>query len=410
MRRVQHHQHRDLRVVPGREAPVRGIIGLLFVRQRLLALAGAGFAARLIAGHIARLVAAGQRLAIRSRHIYASRQQLAHGGAGLGREPLPLHFRLHVFNDIPVRVQHLLHHVRLYQISAVDDGAGRCDHLDGRGGRRLAEGGGGQLHGPHSFQRDVLCRSLVVHVDARFLVEAEGLHIIAERLRPHHLPQRDIVGVARAVQAAEEVQRAVVGVRAPHGAARHGDGALAGVRGVQVRRAGVQRSRSRDDLEHRAGVVQVGHRLVAPLRPLRGIFRVRPFVFIRNGRDLCRQRLVRNGVRVLQVVVRHRRHGQDRPRVHVHHDAHRAVFHMILVHGVLQVFFQCALDAGVQRQHQAVAVLGVIGRLVGAVWQIVSPGVLHAHHAPGGALERIVVIALDAQHAVAVRVHKADDR
>ena len=35
-------------------------------------------------------------------------------------------------------------------------------------------------------------------------------HIIAERLRPHHLPQRDIVGVARAVQAAEEVQRAVV--------------------------------------------------------------------------------------------------------------------------------------------------------------------------------------------------------
>ena len=98
---------------------------------------------------------------------------------------------------------------------------------------------------------------------------------------------------------------------------------------------------------------------------------------------------------VIGVICPHRRHGQNLAGVDVHHDAERAVLHIVLRNGGLHVLLKIILHRRVDRRNQAAAV----GRLV-----VFFVGVEHFRlvvalcrdDSPGIALEGIVVVGFQA--------------
>ena len=163
----------------------------------------------------------------------------------------------------------------------------------------------------------------------------------------------------------------------------------AGKGGVHGRHAGVDAHSGGDDLEHRAGVVQLGDGLVLPqdIPVVAGIVRflVQNFVaqlvgdvvavgvlFIDAVKlRLCVHQLVEVGLvggvvqRVVGVKVRLGGHGKDGAGPDVHHDGAAAVFHRVGCNGFVQVPLRDLLHVHIQRQHQIGAVLGGKGGGVG---------------------------------------------
>ena len=188
--------------------------------------------------------------------------------------------------------------------------------------------------------------------------------------------------------------------------ARHkGAGAVEG--GIEGDGAGFQRRCGGDDLEDRAGLVGLVHRLIAPLDLLlvgKGllIFFAALLVF----RKLHLGDFGNDGLRVVGVVIRHGGHAQDRPGIDILHDNGGPVLHGVLGQGGGQVLFDDRLDVAVQRQHQAVAVFSAGDILVG-VGHIGAPGVFGGDHLAGGTAEGAVVVGFQSVGTLVIGIDKA---
>ena len=291
------------------------------------------------------------------------------------------------------------------QIAAVDGCRHGSAHLQRRDGHGLAECRGGQLHLTQLIGRIILHQAgLAGQVHAGALGKAKGVKIIVELLGAHALAQLDVVEVAALAQSVGHVDGAVGLVAcAVVGLLGHAVGTGTGKGGVHGRHAGVQTHGRGDDLEHTAGVVQLGDGLVLPqdIAVGAGIIRVRVHdlvaVFVQlellrvvfvpevDGVQLrlCGHLLLQVGQvgaviqRRVGVKVRFGGHGQDRTGLDVHHDGTAAVLDVVGRNGLRQVAFHDLLHVHVQRQHQIGAVLGGKG---GGV--LVGNGVAH-RVAPG---------------------------
>ncbi len=122
------------------------------------------------------------------------------------------------------------------------------------------------------------------------------------------------------------------------------------------------------------------------------------------------QRNLRNDcLRIIGVIVRHGGHSQYCAGIHVLHDDRRAVLYGMLGQCGGKVFFYHRLDIGIQRQYQAVAVLGAGDILIG-VGHIGAPCVFGGHHLAGRAAQGIIVICLQPVGAVVIGIYKAQHR
>ena len=128
-------------------------------------------------------------------------------------------------------------------------------------------------------------------------------------------------------------------------------------------RAGVQRRRRRDELEHAARLVQVADGLVAPLGLLSFLQCGAAFLAAQGVHGVA-DFLIYKSARRIGVVVWLAGHGQHRAGVDVHHDADAPLGDMVLLHGGGQGTFEPMLDVRVDGQRQCVAGYGVHQRLV----------------------------------------------
>ena len=189
-------------------------------------------------------------------------------------------------------------------------------------------------------------------------------------------------------------------------AARH-KGAGAVEAGIEGDGAGFQRRCGGDDLEDRAGLVGLVHRLVAPLDLLLvgkglSVFFAALLVF----RKLHLGDLGNDGLRVVGVVIRHGGHAKDRPGIDILHDDGGPVLHGVLGQGGGQVLFDDRLDVAIQRQHQAVAVFGA-GNILISVGHIGAPGVFGGDHLARGAAEGAVVVGFQSVSSLVIGIDKA---
>ena len=171
--------------------------------------------------------------------------------------------------------------------------------------------------------------------------------------------------------------------------------------------AGLQCSGGGNDLKDRARLVGLVHCLVAPLDLLlvgKGLL-----VFVAVFLVLCQllQRNLRNDcLRIIGVIVRHGGHSQYCAGIHVLHDDRRAVLYGMLGQCGGKVFFYHRLDIGIQRQYQAVAVLGAGDILIG-VGHIGAPCVFGGQDAPVLPGQFVVVAQLQPPQARVVHIGKA---
>ena len=181
--------------------------------------------------------------------------------------------------------------------------------------------------------------------------------------------------------------------------------------GVHVHRALLQRHGQCDGLVGGAGLVGVLIALVPPLLVLGvhpGVGEGLVVVLLRliaapvlldGGQirlQLRLEGLVVDGGEVAGVVVGVGGHGQDGAGLGVHHDAGAAVGGVELLQHALQALFQVVLDVGVQRQHQAAAVLRVEHLLPAAEEQRRAVDVGGGDGQAGAALEHVVIGGLQA--------------
>ena len=111
---------------------------------------------------------------------------------------------------------------------------------------------------------------------------------------------------------------------------------------------------------------------------------------------------------VIGVIRPHRRHGQNLAGVDVHHDAERAVLHIVLRNGSLHVLLKIILHRRVDRRNQAAAVGRLIVFFVGVEhFRLVVA--LCRDDSPGITLEGIVVVGFQALGADVFCIGKAQD-
>ena len=321
------------------------------------------------------------------------------------------------------------------QIAAVDRRRHRRAHLQGGHRHGLAKSGGGQLHLAHVLVGVVLhVAGLVGQVHAGALGKAKGLEVVVKGLDPDPLAQLDEVDVAAVQQGVGQVLGAVaVAPGAVVGLLGHGIGAAAVEGGVVGGVARVHPHGRGDDLKDAAGIVQLGDGLVFPhdvpeiarvvgvgVQDLVAVFvgdKGAVLVFqidavqLGLGPDQLFQIRLDGGVVVGGVggEIRLGSHGQDAPGVDVHHDGAAPVLDGVGGDGLVQVFFHHFLDGGVQRQHQAVAVLGVVGDGA-AVRDGVAPGVADGDGPAVRSRQDIVVGFFQPVKAFPVRIGKAQHR
>ena len=166
-----------------------------------------------------------------------------------------------------VRVQDVADEIGLHELSAVHHGAHGCGHFHVGDLAALTKGAGRQLHRAHAVSGVVQALfRLGGQVDAGGLPQAKGGKIIAESLLAQPRPDLDkalVAGVFQCLGHGLAAVALVVGTVEPR--ARHRD-RVSTVKGrVPGDGTGVQRRRACDEFEHAAGLVQVAHRLVAPL-------------------------------------------------------------------------------------------------------------------------------------------------
>ena len=192
------------------------------------------------------------------------------------------------------------------------------------------------------------------------------------------------------------------------GSAEHIRAAAAVEGGAVVHQTFLQRHGQRDDLECGAGLIRIGQRLVAPLKLLRRAEQLRRFLVAFRCVDL-RLCLLADSLIVVQVKVAERGHAQNCAGVGVHGDRRRAVLHVVVLHGLLQVLFHVILDRRVERERHVLAVGGVVIILVIDEEHIRAVAVRGAHHASLAAGQRVVIAVFNAGQAAVVRSDKADD-
>ena len=117
---------------------------------------------------------------------------------------------------------------------------------------------------------------------------------------------------------------------------------------------------------------------------------------------------VRQGPRMVRVVIRLGTHGQNRPRVHIHHNANAPGRHVVFLHGVAQVILQIVLDVCINGQGQGVP---RHGRHVGVILnrRRVPPGIFQGEHLPAAAGQRLIVFQLQPRHALIVHIGKPEN-
>lgn len=171
--------------------------------------------------------------------------------------------------------------------------------------------------------------------------------------------------------------------------------------------AGVQRGRRGDEFEHAARLVQVTDGLVAPLsllRSLQGGAAFLPFQRVDLGADL----LIHDEARLVGIVVRFGGHGQDRSGLHIHHDAHRAGGHLVLLHRGGEGALQIVLDVGVDGQRQGIArhslhQCAVMGG------HIIAPGVFGGQHPAVFSGQFLIVLQFQPPETLVIHVGEAQD-
>ena len=195
----------------------------------------------------------------------------------------------------------------------------------------------------------------------------------------------------------------VVGAVEP--CARHRDGLAAVKGGVFAHSPGIQRGGAGDELEHAARLVQVADGFVAPLGLL-GQLQGGSALAAGKGIHGLAGGCIVDHARLVRVVGGRGGHGQHGPGVHVHHDAHGARRHMMLLDRIIQRVFKVMLDVGIDSQPQAAAFQGHFFGLV-ALLQCVAPSVDGGEHhtiLPG---EHIVIFQLQPAHTGVVYIGKA---
>ena len=272
-----------------------------------------------------------------------------------------------------VRREDVRYHVGLHQLAAVDHGADRRRHFEVGDLAALAESAGGQLHRAHPVGGivEALFR-LGRQVDAGGLPEAEGGKIAAEGLFSQpgtDLDEALIAGVFEGLGHGLCSVALVVGAVEP--GPRHRDGLAAVEAGMLGDSPGVQRGGAGDELEDAAGLVQVADGFVPPLGLL-GQLQCGGPCAAGEGFHLRPGGGVENDAGLVGVVGGGGGHGQHRPGVHIHHDAHRPRGDMVLLHRVAQRVFEVVLDVGVDGQPQPVPLGGEALGLV-ALFQCVAP-------------------------------------
>ena len=372
---VQRDQHRDLGVVGRGNAHKAGNARLGVLRVQLLA--GAGLAAHPVARHIGVLAAAA---------VHHPLHQFAHGGAGLRADDLPLHGGLHLAHHPPVRVGDLFHDIGLHQLSPVHNGGHGGDHLNGGDLAGLAKSAACQLHRAHAVRGVKLALfGFCGQIDARGALQPKGREVVAEPVLAQPLPDLDKALVAAVGQRLRHRLAAVAPVvGAVKRDARHQVSPAAVERAGRGHRACVQRGRTGNQLKHRARLVQIAHGLVAPLGLL-GQLQSRLALLALQRVHLGAHIRVRNHPGLVGVIVRLCCDRQNPAGVHLHHNPNGPGRHIVLLHRIVQVFFQVVLHAGFNRELQAVA---LHRRNVGVIvcGHIVAPGVLGAQHPPVRAL------------------------
>ena len=161
---IQQHQHRNLRVICRGKPKERRDILLLFLfiahANALVFLAGAGFAAHMVPGHIG----------IFAMALFDTVfQHGADGVADILTDYLPLDDRFNVFHHISVCIQNLFHNMRLQKLAAVHHRAGSCNQRNGCHRGCLAICTGRKLYHAHVFPRDRLGKGFVIHINPRAL-------------------------------------------------------------------------------------------------------------------------------------------------------------------------------------------------------------------------------------------------
>ena len=298
--------------------------------------------------------------------------------------------------------------MRLHQVPPIDCRGDTAYHLHRRELRCLAEARRTQVDEHHVVLIIIDGADLAGEVDAGLLAEPEGLEVMAELVDAQLAADLDEGRVAGIRQCLGEGLHAVAGEQV----------AVDGLAGDLVGTAAIEAvvlpvdgllldgGRGGEDLEDRAGGVDLGDGLVLPLL-LAGVEVGLLVLLLGEGGEGVRGALVIDGRGVVEVEGRVGRHRVDRAGVHVHDDAAGAVAHLELGTHLLEVLLHGILQRGVDREVEGGAVLGVIGRGI-AVGHRPAVGVLRGGHAAVDTGEVVVVIRLEAVLAVVVAVREAD--
>ena len=393
---IQTDQTQKLRVIDGGHSHKAGNAGFFIGAVQLLA--GAALTAHPIAPDLGIAPAA---------VLHHGLHHAAHDLGGLRPDDLPPAHRVDVLQYAAVRVQDVADEIGLHELSAVHHGAHGCGHFHVGDLAALAKGTGRQLHRAHAVGGVVQALfRLGGQVDAGGLPQTKGGEIIAEGFLAQpgtDLDKALVAGVFQRLRYGLAAVALVIGTVEP--GACHRDGVPAVKGGMGAHSPGIQRGGAGDELEHAARLVQVADGFVAPLGLL-GQLQCRRALFAGERVHPLPGGVVVNDAGLVGVVGRGGGHGQNRPGVHVHHDAHSPCRHMVLPDGIGQGVFEVVLDAGIDGQPQAAAFqrhpLGLV-----ALFQRIAPCVHGGEHhtvLPG---EHLVVLELQPAHTGVVYVGKA---
>ena len=237
------------------------------------------------------------------------------------------------------------------QSAAVGHGRYRGDHLQ-RGQREvLTEGINRKVNIGIEVEQT---HRLTGQINAGFIPETEGLYVFCKGGTTHTQADVHNGGVTGVFQHVPQVL----------GTVTHALPAIDGlVPTIHLQRTGtvelaaggdnvlLQCGSGGDDLEGRAGIVQEGYRLVAPL--LINSFRSgrRPLFIVCNGVDFSLHRLGQlKGFIGIKIGIRG--HGKNAAVVYIHDETDGRALHLIVVIGDLQIFLQKMLQHLVDGQHQ----------------------------------------------------------
>ena len=417
------------------------------------ALCRTGLAADAVARHVG--VGAGVVVPCPVDVVFHHGQQLP---ADFFGDDLAADVRLGLGDNVAVLVRDGIHDIGRNEVAAVGDGRYGGGHLHRGDGLVLAEGRRVQVCIDLCHLLGVVDAGpagLVGQVDAGGLGEAKRLNIVVEDLRLQCFGRLNEPEVAAVVQRACHVLFIVdlavgtaVGVL-PQLAALVDGQAAAAVEGLlRTHNTGVQPCRGRDELEHRAGHIQLGNVLILPLGlahhtlqlgslagnllallvrrlfmaddsvcndVLDGLLAQTAFQPVNVLRvDLCfGQDLVHLGVGdrlgVVGVKLLKGRHCQDRTCLDVHDNGASAAMDRKGAHRLGQVLLDDGLYVLVDGQVQVAAVDGFmhVGLTAG---QRVTVGVRFGHAAARRTGQRLVVIFFQSVGTRAVLVAEAQHR